>query len=252
MKNDYLDQAFGWGRVALVTGAARGLGTPSPGAGPGRAKVVVNDLSAQACDAACERLKAAGIQARAPFDVADGEAVGRAARAGGGRMGARRAGQQRWQPEPQARGRDDGRMAGAAERARQRRFNCARGAAGHGPARLRPHRADVVRGRAGHHANIAAYATARAPSPPSRGRWPWNTAAAASPATRWRQASCAPTSRRGCRTIRSSSPSCPRRCRPDAGPSRTISRRRWCTWLAGRGLVNGQVLAIDGGLLARM
>ena len=31
----------------------------------------------------------------------------------------------------------------------------------------------------------------------------------------------------GCRTIRSSSPSCPRRCRPDAGPSRTISRRRW-------------------------
>ena len=38
--------------------------------------MVVNDLSAQACDAACERLRAAGIQAQgAPFDVADGEAV---------------------------------------------------------------------------------------------------------------------------------------------------------------------------------
>ena len=67
----------GWGRVALVTGAARGLGYAIALAlGRAGAKVVVNDLSAQACDAACERLNAAGILARgAPFDVADGEAV---------------------------------------------------------------------------------------------------------------------------------------------------------------------------------
>ena len=72
----------GWGRVALVTGAARGLGYAIALAlGRAGAKVVVNDLSAQACDAACERLNAAGIPARgAPFDVADGEAVAAALR----------------------------------------------------------------------------------------------------------------------------------------------------------------------------
>ncbi|WZB61488.1 SDR family NAD(P)-dependent oxidoreductase [Achromobacter xylosoxidans] len=70
--------------MALVTGAARGLGAIALALGRAGAKVVVNDLSAQACDAACERLNAAGIPARgAPFDVADGEAVARAARAGG-------------------------------------------------------------------------------------------------------------------------------------------------------------------------
>ena len=77
MKNDYLDQAFGLG--ARGAGDGRGAGTGyaiAQALGQAGAKVVVNDLSAQACDAACERLRAAGIQAQgAPFDVADGEAV---------------------------------------------------------------------------------------------------------------------------------------------------------------------------------
>lgn len=78
MKHDYLDQTFGLaGRVALVTGAARGLGFAiARGLGMAGAEVVVNDLSIEACDAACAQLAADGIKARsAPFDVADGEAV---------------------------------------------------------------------------------------------------------------------------------------------------------------------------------
>lgn len=78
MKHDYLDQTFGLaGRVALVTGAARGLGFAiARGLGMAGAEVVVNDLSIEACDAACAQLASDGIKARsAPFDVADGEAV---------------------------------------------------------------------------------------------------------------------------------------------------------------------------------
>ncbi|MBB1597050.1 SDR family NAD(P)-dependent oxidoreductase [Achromobacter sp. UMC46] len=78
MKHDYLDQTFGLaGRVALVTGAARGLGFAiARSLGMAGAEVVVNDLSAEACDAACARLAEDGIKARgAAFDVADGEAV---------------------------------------------------------------------------------------------------------------------------------------------------------------------------------
>ncbi|WZB70739.1 SDR family NAD(P)-dependent oxidoreductase [Achromobacter xylosoxidans] len=71
--------------MALVTGAARGLGYAIALAlGRAGAKVVVNDLSAQACDAACERLNAAGIPARGA--VRRGRRRGRrgrAARAGG-------------------------------------------------------------------------------------------------------------------------------------------------------------------------
>lgn len=78
MKHDYLDQTFGLaGRVALVTGAARGLGFAiARGLGKAGAQVVVNDLSDDACQAACARLADDGIKAHgAPFDVADGAAV---------------------------------------------------------------------------------------------------------------------------------------------------------------------------------
>lgn len=78
MKHDYLDQTFGLaGRVALVTGAARGLGYAIAQAlGRAGAQVVVNDLSQDACDAACARLAADGITAHGShFDVADAAAV---------------------------------------------------------------------------------------------------------------------------------------------------------------------------------
>lgn len=78
MKHDYLEQTFGLtGRVALVTGAARGLGYAIAQAlGKAGAQVVINDLSQDACDAACARLAGDGITARAaPFDVADAAAV---------------------------------------------------------------------------------------------------------------------------------------------------------------------------------
>ncbi|MDR6602418.1 gluconate 5-dehydrogenase [Achromobacter deleyi] len=78
MKHDYLDQTFGLaGRVALVTGAARGLGFAiARGLGMAGAEVVVNDLSTEACDAACAQLANDGVKARgAAFDVADGAAV---------------------------------------------------------------------------------------------------------------------------------------------------------------------------------
>ncbi|MGH8819459.1 MAG: SDR family NAD(P)-dependent oxidoreductase, partial [Achromobacter pestifer] len=65
MKHDYLDQTFGLaGRVALVTGAARGLGFAiARGLGMAGAQVVINDLSQAACEAACARLGDDGIQA---------------------------------------------------------------------------------------------------------------------------------------------------------------------------------------------
>ncbi|KRC76524.1 Gluconate 5-dehydrogenase [compost metagenome] len=81
MKHDYLDQTFGLaGRVALVTGAARGLGYAIARAlGKAGAQVVINDLSREACEAACARLAEEGIRAHAsPFDVADDAAVAHA------------------------------------------------------------------------------------------------------------------------------------------------------------------------------
>ncbi|MCD0496014.1 SDR family oxidoreductase [Achromobacter sp. MY14] len=78
MKHDYLDQTFGLaGRVALVTGAARGLGYAIAEAlGRAGARVVVNDLSQAACDTAVASLAAQGIAAHGvPFDVADAGAV---------------------------------------------------------------------------------------------------------------------------------------------------------------------------------
>ncbi|MDX3988266.1 MAG: SDR family oxidoreductase [Achromobacter sp.] len=78
MKHDYLDQTFGLaGRVALVTGAARGLGYAIAEAlGRAGARVVVNDLSQAACDAAAAKLAALGIDAHGvAFDVADAGAV---------------------------------------------------------------------------------------------------------------------------------------------------------------------------------
>lgn len=78
MNHDYLGQTFGLaGRVALVTGAARGLGYAIAHAlGQAGAQVVVNDLAQDACAAACARLADDGITAHAaPFDVADAAAV---------------------------------------------------------------------------------------------------------------------------------------------------------------------------------
>ncbi len=78
MNQDYLGQTFGLaGRTALVTGGARGLGYAiAAGLGRAGARVVINDLSQAACDAACGQLAAAGITVRsAVFDVADGDAV---------------------------------------------------------------------------------------------------------------------------------------------------------------------------------
>ncbi|CAB3840245.1 SDR family NAD(P)-dependent oxidoreductase [Achromobacter deleyi] len=81
MNQDYLGQTFGLaGRTALVTGAARGLGYAiAAGLGRAGAHVVINDLSQAACDAACAQLVQAGITAcSAVFDVADGAAVAQA------------------------------------------------------------------------------------------------------------------------------------------------------------------------------
>ncbi|MCR2572493.1 SDR family NAD(P)-dependent oxidoreductase, partial [Salmonella enterica] len=71
-----MGQTFGLaGRTALVTGGARGLGDAiAAGLGRAGARVVINDRSQAACDAACGQLAAAGITVRsAVFDVADGD-----------------------------------------------------------------------------------------------------------------------------------------------------------------------------------
>ena len=163
-KNDYLDQAFGLG--ARGAGDGRGAGTGvrhCPGAGPGRG------------ESGRQRPVRAGLRRGL-----------RAAR-GGGHPGAGRAvrrGRRRavaaalreleaagWAPDVLVSNAGNQNRKPVVEMTpaewqalqsvRQRRLQLRpRGAAGHGPARLRPHRADVVRGRAGHHANIA-YATAR-------------------------------------------------------------------------------------------
>ena len=78
MKQDYLSQTFGLaGRVALITGAARGLGYAIATAlGHAGARVVINDLDEAACAAACASLSAQGIEAQGcAFNVADAAAV---------------------------------------------------------------------------------------------------------------------------------------------------------------------------------
>lgn len=78
MNPSYLTTHFGLpGRTALITGAARGIGLSMASAlGQAGARVVINDLQASACEAAVQTLQAQGIQARAAaFDVSDFAAV---------------------------------------------------------------------------------------------------------------------------------------------------------------------------------
>ncbi len=84
METAHFDNLFGLsGRTALVTGAAGGLGRAiAQTVGRAGARVVVNDLDAAACDAAVADLAAAGITARAAvFDVSDAAHVDAAAQA---------------------------------------------------------------------------------------------------------------------------------------------------------------------------
>lgn len=81
MNLSYLNDTFGLrGRVALVTGGARGLGHAFARAlGESGASVVVNDLDPQACLEAVTTLQDAGITAwAAPFNVADESAAAQA------------------------------------------------------------------------------------------------------------------------------------------------------------------------------
>lgn len=78
MDTTYLQQTFGLAqRTALVTGSARGIGFAVAAAlGRAGARVVINDLQRANCDRAVERLRADGIEAHAsPFDVSDSDAV---------------------------------------------------------------------------------------------------------------------------------------------------------------------------------
>jgi gluconate 5-dehydrogenase len=82
MNLSYLQQTFGLNkRTALVTGSARGIGLAIATAlGQAGARVILNDLNASACEEALQGLRAAGIEARAScFDVSDHEAVHAAA-----------------------------------------------------------------------------------------------------------------------------------------------------------------------------
>ncbi len=80
MAASYFAKTFGLeGRVACVTGGAAGLGLAiARHLGQAGARVVVNDLDADRCAEAVGQLAGAGVQARAcVFDVARAEAVGR-------------------------------------------------------------------------------------------------------------------------------------------------------------------------------
>lgn len=68
------------GRHALVTGAARGLGFAiAQQLAADGARVTISDIDPQACDAAVETLRAQGVDAQAlVFDVADADQVGAA------------------------------------------------------------------------------------------------------------------------------------------------------------------------------
>lgn len=79
----YLQRTFGLPqRTALVTGSARGIGLAIARAlGSAGARVVVNDLRVDACEDAVATLRGEGIDARgACFDVADHAAVNEAQR----------------------------------------------------------------------------------------------------------------------------------------------------------------------------
>lgn len=83
VNSGYLLQAFSLNaRTALVTGSARGIGFAIARAlGHAGARVIINDLQADSCGAAVEALQAEGIVARAqPFDVASYEEVNEAQR----------------------------------------------------------------------------------------------------------------------------------------------------------------------------
>jgi gluconate 5-dehydrogenase len=78
MPNNYLHHTFGLtGRVALVTGAARGIGFAIAKAlGHAGAHVVINDLHAEVCDEAVHALIREGIRANAlVMDVSDHASV---------------------------------------------------------------------------------------------------------------------------------------------------------------------------------
>ena len=78
MNTTYLAQHFGLqGRTALVTGSARGIGfSIAKALGRAGARVVINDLQAAACDQAVQALQEQGVVARAAaFDVSDFAAV---------------------------------------------------------------------------------------------------------------------------------------------------------------------------------
>ncbi len=81
MANSYFEKTFGLqGRVACITGSAAGLGLAiATHLGQAGARIVVNDLDAQRCEDAVRTLTNAGIDARyAVFDVSQSEAVGQA------------------------------------------------------------------------------------------------------------------------------------------------------------------------------
>jgi gluconate 5-dehydrogenase len=78
MNTSFLASTFGLqNRTALVTGSARGIGLAIATAlGHAGARVVINDIQLEAADSAVRQLQAQGVEARAAcFDVADMVAV---------------------------------------------------------------------------------------------------------------------------------------------------------------------------------
>lgn len=82
-ESSYLHRSFGLGaHTALVTGSARGIGLAIARAlGQAGARVVINDLRPEACEDTAAQLRSDGIDARAcVFDVSDAPAVNEAQR----------------------------------------------------------------------------------------------------------------------------------------------------------------------------
>lgn len=81
MVSSYLEKTYGLqGRVACITGSAAGLGLAiATHLGQAGARIVVNDLDAVRCEEAVRSLADAGVEARyAVFDVSQADAVGSA------------------------------------------------------------------------------------------------------------------------------------------------------------------------------